>query len=142
MQARSEVGLLGEQVKLSGFASLAGGKTVSVGKRKSPLTGEETDNTYLVDLPDDGFYDDQWSFYPDSIYGLQISAQLSEKLSLVGQFTGSGADSFDAKVTWAYMKYQFENDAYIIAGKQRTPYLYYSDSFDVGYSYHWIRPPN
>ena len=38
VQARSEVGLLGEQVRLSGFASLVGGKTVSVGKRKSPLS--------------------------------------------------------------------------------------------------------
>ena len=123
-------------VVINGFASLVAGKTLS---RSVNAFGQE--NTFTADVPNDGLYHDDVSFGPDSNYGVQLSKKLTKKISLTSQFAGYGSDSFDARFSWAYMKYRLNGDSFFIAGKQRLPLFLYSDSLDVGYSYHWIRPP-
>ncbi len=124
------------QVDFNGFASMAAGQTLSNGKSTFG-----TDNTFTVDVPNQGKYHDSLSFKEESIFGLQASSDLADGLTVTGQITAAGADNFDAKITWAYAKYRMTDSSYILLGRQRLPLFYYSDFIDVGYAYHWMRPP-
>ncbi|WP_143247596.1 hypothetical protein [Agaribacterium haliotis] len=86
-------------------------------------------------------YSDQLSFTPDSNYGLQIKSDLNNGLSFTAQLTGRGSKDFQAELESAYLTYDFTPNTTLQAGRQRLPLYYYSDFFDVGYAYHWIRPP-
>ncbi|BFM05884.1 hypothetical protein [Halioxenophilus aromaticivorans] len=123
-------------IRLNGFASVVGGMTLSEGELSN---GDKA--TFVADEPSGGVYNDEISFRPDSIFGLQISADLGDGLSVTGQITGSGGEDFDANVAWAYVTYEFNPNWSISLGRQRTQLFYYSDFLDVGYAYHWIRPP-
>merc|ERR1711916_324052 len=130
-------------IRFNGFASLAGGKTFNEGTQRSSIspTGEESKSIYLADRITDGVYDDDWSFRPDSNYGLQITADVGHDLTVVGQITGNGGEDFEANVAWAYIAYDFNEHFRLTVGRQRLPLFYYSDFFDVAYAYHWVRPP-
>lgn len=73
--------------------------------------------------------------------GLQLSTDLSDGLSVVAQLTAQGANDFDAEIEWLYISYNISNELNAKAGRQRYPFYAYSDYLDVGYAYHWIRPP-
>lgn len=132
---------LAADIRFNGFASVVAGKTLSEGTDRNRFTGVETDSTYTADQPTEGVYDDDISFKPDSIFGLQVSVNLGNGLGVTGQITGSGGEDFDANVAWAYITYDFNENWSLQAGRQRLPLFYYSDFLDVGYAYHWIRVP-
>lgn len=124
-------------VNFSGFASVVGGRV---------LSGSGVDEfgmgpTFLADYPLVGAYEEQWSFKPDSLFGLQISADLGEGLTATAQIVSRGANDFETKFEWAYLSYQLNDTWTLQVGKKRLPLYYYSDFFDVGYAYMWIRPP-
>jgi len=124
-------------VRINGFISVVGGTTLSEGNNLT--TGNKS--TFQSNAPTNGRYDDDISFKPDTIFGLQVSSNLGEGLSVTGQITGAGGEDFDANVAWAYLTYEF-NDAWsMMAGRQRIPFFMNSDYLDVGYAYHWMRPP-
>ena len=125
------------EVKLSGFATVAGGRVLS----GSGVEEFGLEPTFLANYPLVGAYEEEWSFKPDSRMGLQISADLMDNLSVTGQIVARGADDFDASFEWAYISYQLNDTWTIQAGKKRLPLYYYSDFFDVGYAYLWLRPP-
>src|SRR5690554_6896532 len=85
-------------------------------------------------------YDNDLSFAPDSILGLQASSDLGENLSVTGQLVARGSTS-DVKAEWLYLSYQFNPNLRINIGRQRMPLFLYSDYMDVGYAYHFQRPP-
>ena len=128
-------------VRINGFMSVVGGMTVSEGTARNRFTGAENRATFTADNPTAGIYDDDISFKPDTIYGLQIRADLGQGLSATGMITGAGGADFDANVSWAYINYQLNDSWGIQAGRQRLPLYFYSDFLDVGYTYHWIRVP-
>src|SRR5690554_1809192 len=80
-------------------------------------------------------YDNDLSFAPDSILGLQASSDLGENLSVTGQLVARGSTS-DVKAEWLYLSYQFNPNLRINVGRQRMPLFLYSDYMDVGYAYH------
>lgn len=123
------------EIKISGFATVAGGKVLS----GDGLNG--ADPSFLANYPLVAVYEEDWSFKPESRMGLQVSADLLEGLSVTGQLVARGADDFDAKFEWAYLSYRLNDTWTIQAGKKRLPLYYYSDFFDVGYAYLWLRPP-
>ncbi len=139
------------ELKFNGFASVVAGQTLNQGTvltrgglSETPPNAAVTstaDATYLADLPAGGEYDDEISFKPDTIFGLQISADLGHGLSMTGQITGSGGEDFDANVAWAYLSYEMSDSWTMVAGRQRLPLYFYSDFLDVGYAYHWMRAP-
>jgi hypothetical protein len=129
-------GLVKAEVDVSGFASVAGGKVLS-GSGIPGFVGP----TFLATYPTVGVYEEEWSFKPDSKFGLQFSADLTEGLSATAQLVGRGADDFDAGFEWAYLSYELNDHWTVQAGKKRLPLYYYSDFFDVSYAYMWIRPP-
>ncbi len=138
-------------VRLNGFMSVGTGKLLDSGTSRSHLStlalfgvesgGSEAPATYTADASTQGIYNDDLSFRPDSNYGLQITAALGDGLSATGQITGNGGEDFDAVVSWAYLSYEFNENYTLMVGRQRMPLFFYSDFIDVGYTYHWIRPP-
>jgi hypothetical protein len=76
------------------------------------------------------------------VFGLQVRGEVSDKLSATAQVVGRGRDDYDADFEWAYMTYALSNNTSISAGRLRMPLFKYSASLDVGYSYHWLTPPD
>lgn len=133
-------------IRFNGFASVVGGMTLNEGTTPGPdfpfpALSPETKTVFTADRTTEGVYDDEWSFDPDSNYGLQILADLGDGLSVTAQITGNGGENFEAKVQWAYISYDLTPEATLSLGRQRIPYFFYSDYLDVAYAYHWIRPP-
>lgn len=86
-------------------------------------------------------YDDSISFEPASLLGLQADYQLFDNLSFTGQVVGRAYDDADSGIEWLYLTWQPLNSLKVKVGKLRTPFFSLSDFIDVGYSYHWINPP-
>lgn len=116
------------EMDMRGYASIVAGKVVE---------GEQ----FLADYPKAGVYDDDVSMKPDTSVGLQFSADLGEGFSFTTQFISSGARDFDTEATWAYLNYQYNPELSVHIGRKRLPLYFYSDSFDLGFTYNWIRPP-
>lgn len=109
------------EVRINGFANLVGGITSS------------NDTLYG--------YDDKFSFSEDSLFAIQISGDINDKMSATGQIVAKGEDDYDPEFTWAYMSYDVNDNVTVSLGRFRIPLFRYSASLDVGYSYHWITPP-
>lgn len=120
MQAQAAIE---DNITISGFASFVGGR-------------------FSEDTHQFAGYDDEVTFSADSIMGLQLSAQLSDKISVTTQLVAKGIDDYDVEAELAYLTYSVNRNWDIRAGRIRAPFFYYSDFLDVGYAYPWIRPPS
>ena len=111
----------------SGFATLGVGKT-------------NRDELLYMD------YDGDWSFDSDTMLGLQLVVEPLDRLSFTAQVVTRG-HSFDdvgeysTEIEWLFASYNLSEKTRFRAGRLRTPYQYYSESLEVGYSYVWVRPP-
>ena len=86
-------------------------------------------------------YDEDISFQEESRFAIQVAAPIGEKFSATAQIMARGRDDFDPQFEWAYVSYQATENVIVMAGRQRFNLYKYSDYLDVGYAYHWIRPP-
>ncbi|OHU88109.1 MULTISPECIES: porin [Pseudoalteromonas] len=125
------------EINISGFASVNGGKVLS--GTGAPQYGIEP--SFLADYPIVSTYTEDFSFSPESLIGLQVTGDLGNGLSVTGQIVARGANDFDAEFEWAYISYELNDSWTLQAGKKRLPLFYYSDFYDVGYAYVWMRPP-
>ncbi len=112
-----------QNLKFNGFLSVSGGM----------LTNDDI-GTYRG-------YDDEWSTDPDTTFGLQVSADLTDKISATGQLIARGTDDYEVDAEWAYLKFAVNENWDVKIGKLRIPFFYYSDFLEVGYAYPWITPP-
>ncbi len=124
-------------VNLSGFASINAGKV---------LSGDGVEQfgvppTFLADYPIVSAYEEEWSFEPESLFGLQVGANLGSGLTATAQIVARGANDWDPEFEWAYLSYDINDSWTVQAGKKRLPLFYYSDFYDVGYAYVWMRAP-
>lgn len=110
------------QVRLSGFGQVMAGTTLD--DDPVPLLG----------------YDDEVDFKPESLFAVQISADLAEQWSATAQIVARGRDDFDPEFAWAYLGWK-SGDWAAKLGRQRIPFYRYSDFLEVGYAYAWARPP-
>ncbi|MCW8922312.1 MAG: hypothetical protein OQK69_01595 [Gammaproteobacteria bacterium] len=102
---------------------------------------DENKNRYIGSLGDRGVIEDA-SFETDTRFGLQISSDIAENMSVVSQILGTGVNgNFDAIVEWAYVDYEANDWLSIHAGKIKQPVYLVNDYVEVGYAYPWIRPP-
>mgnify|MGYP000855961068 CR=1 FL=1 len=79
----------------------------------------------------------------DSRLGLQLNYQATEHIELVGQVVArEKADSrvFNS-VEWAFLKYRPTYDTELRLGRVGLSTFMLSDYRNVGYAYHWVRPP-
>lgn len=85
---------------------------------------------------------DDIRFDSDSRFGLQISADISKEMSVVGQLLAKGSNqNYNAIIEWAYVDYAINKTASVRAGKIKESVFLISDYVEVGYAYPWIRPP-
>ncbi|MBV1870656.1 MAG: hypothetical protein KUG76_07075 [Gammaproteobacteria bacterium] len=130
----------GAEISWSGFGSIVGGKTVS-----EETLPSGSSSTFQVDPSLTGrqnaTYTDVLSFNPDTSFGLQANIDLGNGLTATSQLTSRGGNDFDMQMEWLYVSYEINSQLLLKAGKQRLPLYYFSDYLDVGYSYHWLRPP-
>lgn len=119
------------EINFSGFASIVGGKTVS-----------DDGDQFLADYSLVGIYDDDFDYQPESTVGLQATADLTDGLSFTLQLVARGLDNFNAEVDYAYFSYEISSNLELQAGRKRLPLQYFSEFFDVGFAYPWIRPPS
>lgn len=110
------------EISLSGFANMAGG-----------ITSGSDETLYG--------YDDTISFEHDSLFGVQANAILDDGLEAVVQIKSTGTENWEPVFEWAYVSYKVNDNIKFVLGRQRVPFYMYSDYVDVGYAYHWIRPP-
>lgn len=117
-----------EDIAVSGFVSIGIGKL---------LEGE----AYLTDYPKAARYKEDWSFAPDSTLGLQLNTQVNKKSSFIVQAVSHGALGYEMEIDWAYLNYTLNSEVTLQAGRKRLPLYYYTDHFDIAYTYYWVRPP-
>jgi len=110
-----------DNVRVNGFGNVVMGVTSS-------------DDTFLG-------YDDDPDFKNESLFALQVSSDISDKLSATAQVLGRGRDDYDVEFEWAYLSYKISPSLTLVAGRSRLPLFTYSSSLDVGYTYHWITAP-
>ncbi|ABE53897.1 hypothetical protein Sden_0607 [Shewanella denitrificans OS217] len=125
------------EVNVSGFASVVGGQVLD----GTGVAEFDLGPTFLADYPLVGKYEEEITFDPDTLFGLQFSADLMDGLRATAQVVSRGANDYSASFEWAYLSYELNDNWTVQAGKKRLPLYYYSDFFDVGYAYVWIRPP-
>jgi hypothetical protein len=115
------------EVRINGFANLIGGV----------ITSE--DASYVVN---GGLgYDDKISFSEESLFAIQVSGDINDKMTATAQLVARGENDYKAEFEWAYITYKATDKVSISAGRLRLPLFKYSASKDVGYSYHWITAP-
>ncbi|MBU2708453.1 hypothetical protein KCM76_20840 [Zooshikella marina] len=137
---------LAAQIRIDGFISVVGGMTVNDkklanGKESTYVTTPVFINNSDKTPNENARYDDSFSFLPESNLGIQIHSDVNEKLSATAQLTAHGANDFDAELEWAYASYSVDESWTLVAGRQRIPLYMYSSYLDVGFAYHWLRPP-
>ncbi|MFD2230175.1 porin [Alkalimarinus sediminis] len=111
-----------EQISINGFGSVIAAQTLD---NDEALYGNDND----------------LSFQNESRFALQVAAPIGEKFSATAQIMAKGEDEFSPEFEWAYISYQATDNFIVMAGRQRFNLYKYSDYVDVGYAYHWIRPP-
>jgi hypothetical protein len=109
-------------VRINGFANFIGG----IASSDETLYG----------------YDDTISFSEESLFAIQISGDINEKMTATGQLVARGENDYSPDFEWAYLSYAATDSLSINVGRFRVPLFNYSSSMDVGYSYHWITVPN
>ncbi len=110
-------------VTVSGFLSVGGG-----------MVDDEDSVPY-------GGYDEEDLTFDRNLLGLQVSGQVSEKVTATAQLIARSGDDYQVNSEWAYLTWQASDAIKVRAGRLRTPFYMYSDFLDVGYSYAWITPP-
>lgn len=115
--------LASAEVRVSGFGQVIAGQT----------TGSNT-------VFPNG-YDEDLDFERGSLFAVQVSADLNERVSATGQIVAQGSEDFDADFAWAYVGIKLDHGFNLTLGRQRTPLYRYSDFLDVGYAYPWVFAP-
>jgi hypothetical protein len=115
------IGNANADVRVNGFANFTAGITAS----------------------DDALYgfDDRVSFSEQSLFAVQVSGDINDKMTATGQIVARGSEDFDASFDWAYITYAATDNTSVSAGRLRLPLFQYSASLDVAYSYHWVIAP-
>lgn len=113
-------------IRFDGFASFVAGQVLD----EQELAAEDFRG-----------YDDRIDFQQNSLFALQMRADLKDRLSATAQIIAKGDENYSAKFNWAYLAYELTNELTVKGGRFRTPLFIYSDFLDVGYAYHWISPP-
>lgn len=85
---------------------------------------------------------DDYDFGRETMLGLQIDANLSDKLAFTTQLLADRQpDNYSLQADWIYAKYSFNKMLNIKFGRLRIPNFMFSDFIEVAMTYSWIRPP-
>lgn len=123
--------LVASEIQIGGFASVVAGISD---------IDRDTDTSVNKSFPG---YVDTLSFQPDSLFGLQFNADITENMGAVAQIRAKYSD-FDQMVTleWGYAYFDLNDELRLIVGRYRPAVFMYSTYLDVGYAYPWITLPS
>lgn len=93
-------------------------------------------------VPFAGYTESDFTFEQNTLFGLQFTGQISDKISATAQLVARGSENYSVDAEWAYLGYQVTPNGKIRFGRLRMPLYLYSDFVDVGYAYTWVRPPS
>lgn len=116
-------------IQISGYGSIVAGQTF------------DSDEIFTADWHDVGQYTDSISFKPESMIALQGRGSLTDKLSFTAQLVAKGVDDFEPEFDWYYLTYEASDNLSLMAGRRTIPMYYFSEFYEVGFAYPWIRPP-
>lgn len=123
-----------QAIQFDGFMTAGASKIVNI-------DDADKGNIYIGGLGDRGITEDL-TFEKDTRFGLQISSDVTDDMSVVAQILGRGDQgNFNAIIEWAYIDYAINNIASVHVGKIKQPVYLVNDYIEVGYAYPWIRPP-
>ena len=123
-----------QAIQFDGFMTAGAAQIVSI-------DDADKGNIYIGGLGDRGISEDL-SFEKDTRFGLQISSDVAENMSVVAQLLGRGENgNFNAIIEWAYIDYEIHETTSVHVGKIKQPVYLVNDYVEVGYAYPWIRPP-
>jgi len=124
-------GLSSPALRFSGFA------TVGAVKGGNDTLG------FRRDLPREGVFDGDTDWATDSLLGLQLDIWLTEQLDSVVQLVVKDRldDAIENQVAWAFLRYRFNPEWTLRAGRIGLDVYLLSDYRNVGFSYLWARPP-
>ena len=93
--------------------------------------------------PDGAGYTRAWSPEVDSRLGLQLTADISPRLTGVLQLVSEQRydESYTPSVEWANLRYDITPDLSVRAGRMVLSSFMVSDYRKVGYAIPWVRPP-
>lgn len=111
------------EVTFQGFASFVGGALL-----------DEDDTEYLG-------YENRLEYDKNSLYALQASSDMGEGLTVTGQLIARGTENYKPEFEWLYVSKNLTPTLNAKMGRIRTPFYMFSEYLEVGYTYHWIRPP-
>ncbi|MCD6060949.1 MAG: hypothetical protein K0S16_1260 [Moraxellaceae bacterium] len=77
----------------------------------------------------------------DTVLGVQLTYQLTDKFDLVGQLVSDAKLDYDTSLEWGYVAYRLNDNIRLRAGRFAAPYFMVSESQRVGQAYPWVRPP-
>lgn len=113
-------------VDISGFASL-----------RATAVDSDTSASPYARYQGDG----DISFKDESLFGLQFSYDLSEKLTATAQLLAQGRNDFEVEAEWAYLRYQINDDHQLMVGRMSNPIFRQSQYQNVGYAHNYARLP-
>lgn len=120
-------------IEWNGFLNIIGGAL-----KQEPVTDFNDTKQY----PGFQGYESDFTFDSQTSAGLQAQKHLDEKTSVTMQIYSEGdIDNYKANLKWLYLTYSPEPHSRFRIGRIGTPVYYYSDSLNIGYSYHWVQPP-
>jgi hypothetical protein len=123
-----------QAIQFDGFMTAGAAKIVSI-------DDVDKGHVYIGGLGDRGITEDL-TFERDTRFGLQISSDVTEDMSVVAQILGRGDNgNFNAIIEWAYIDYEIHETTNVHVGKIKQPVYLVNDYVEVGYAYPWIRPP-
>ncbi len=106
---------------------------------------DEEEADFVSDLfaPDGVGHSRDWSPEVDSRLGLQLTADLTSRLTAVGQVVIEQRydENYDPTVEWANLKYDVTPEFSVRVGRKVLPVFMNSGHRKVGYANPWVRPP-
>jgi len=114
---------------VKGFASVIGGVTTDQSEFRPHVKygGGKFDESFALDA--------------ESRVGIQVRADITNKLSATAQVVSRGGYNWRPELTWAYLGYEVNDNVQLKLGRLKAPFYLYSDYQDVGYALPWISPP-
>ncbi len=94
-------------------------------------------------VPDGAGYSHKWSPEVDSRLGLQLTAEITPKLTGIVQVVAEQRydDTYTPTLEWANLKYDITPDLSVRVGRMVLPTFLVSGYRKVGYALPWVRPP-
>ena len=132
-------------INISGFLSAGGGSIADeelchdvypVGHPSAGQPNTDTSCGYA------GYESEDFTFDVDSLVGIQITGNVSDKMAVTAQLVARGQNDNEVTAEWAYVAYTVNDNFKWRMGRLRTPFYMLSDYVDVGYAYNWISAPS